>query len=153
MVEFHLRFCGGHFATNTTTHKIPRAGYYWPILFLDMHKFVRSCPQCDLFTGKQTMKALPLHPIVTQAPFQQWGLDFIGKFKDNSSNGSIDYFTKWLESIPTNNETNDLVMEFLEDKIITIFGVPAKIITNNGPTFSSSDISSFCFKYDIFLSH
>ena len=105
------------------------------------------------------MKALPLNPIVVQAPFQQWGLDFIGKFKDNSSNGysriliATDYFTKWVEAIPTKQETNAIVMDFLEDKIITRFGVPTRIITDNGPCFVSSEISYFCFKYGIVLSH
>ena len=70
MVEFHSGFCGGHFAAKTTTHKILRPGYYWPNLFSDVHKAVRVCPQCQLFTGKQQMKALPLNPIVVQAPFQ-----------------------------------------------------------------------------------
>ena len=105
------------------------------------------------------MKALPLNPIVVQAPFQQWGLDFIGKFKDNSSNGyswiltAADYFTKWVEAIPTKKATDAIVMDFLEDKIITRFGVPARIITDNGPCFVSSEMSSFCFKYGIILSH
>ena len=85
------------------------------------------------------MGALPLNPIVFQAPFQQWGLDFIDKFKDNLSNGyswiltTMDYFTKWVEAIPTKKATDAIVMDFLEDKIITRFGVPARIITDNGP--------------------
>ena len=87
MVEFHLGFCGGHFVARKTAHKILSAGYYWPNLFSDVHKSVIVFPQCQLFTGKQQMKALTLNPIVVQALFQQWGLDFIGKFKDNLSNG------------------------------------------------------------------
>ena len=69
MVEFQLGFCGGHFAASTTAHKIIRAGYYWPNLFSDVHKSVRVCPQCQLFTEKKQMKALPLNTIVVQAPF------------------------------------------------------------------------------------
>ena len=92
-------------------------------------------------------------------PFQQWGLEFIGKFKDNSSNGyswiltATDYFTKWVEAIPTKKANDAIVMDFLEDKIITRFGVPARIITDNGPCFVSSEMSSFYFKYGIILSH
>ena len=44
-------------------------------------------------------------------------------------------------------------MDFLEDKIITRFGVPTRIITDNGPCFVSSKMSSFYFKYGIVLSH
>jgi len=105
------------------------------------------------------MKAFPLNPIVVQAPFQQWGLDFIGKFKDNSRNSyssiltTTNYFTKWVEAIPTKKETDAIVMDFLEDKIITRLRVPARIITDNGACFVSCGMSSFCFKYGIVLSH
>jgi transposase InsO family protein len=120
---------------------------------------VRGCQQCQLFTGKQKLAALPLQPVVVEAPFQQWGLDFIGQFKDNSSNGytwiitATDYFTKWVEAIPTKSATDKVVMDFLEDRIITRFGVPAKITTDNAKAFSSTELSSFCFKYGIILSH
>jgi hypothetical protein len=32
MDEFHGGFFGGHFAAKTTTHKILRAGYCWPVI-------------------------------------------------------------------------------------------------------------------------
>jgi hypothetical protein len=41
------------------------------------------------------------------------------------------YFTGWVEAIPTKKATNKVVIEFLEDKIITRFGVPTKITTDN----------------------
>ena len=98
------------------------------------------------------MVALPLTPIVVLAPFQQWGLDFIGKFKDNSSNGfcwiltATDYFTKWVEAIPTKTATEKVDMDFIEDKIITRFGTPLKITTGDAKAFSSQEMNDFCFK-------
>jgi transposase InsO family protein len=112
-----------------------------------------------LFTGKQKLAALPLQLVVVEAPFQQWGLDFISQFKDNSSNGYTwiitvtNYFTKWVETIPTKSATDKVVMDFLEDKIITRFGVPAKITTDNAKAFNSTELSSFYFKYGIMFSH
>jgi hypothetical protein len=44
-------------------------------------------------------------------------------------------------------------MDFLEDRIITRFGVPSKIMTDNAKAFCSAEMSSFCFKYGIILSH
>lgn len=67
--EFHVGFCGGHYATRTTTHKILRVGYYWPTIFSDVHKFVRHCKPCQLFTGKQKLDALPLQPVMVEALF------------------------------------------------------------------------------------
>ena len=129
------------------------------LLLVDVHKMVRGCRQCQLFTGKPRLKALPLQPVVVQAPFQQWGLEFIDKFKDNSSNGycwiltATGYFTKWVEAIPTKKVADKVVMDFLENNIITRFGAPAKITTDNAKAFSSVEFTIFCFKYGIILSH
>jgi hypothetical protein len=92
---------------------------------------------------------LPLKPVIVEAPFQQWGLEFIGEFKDNSSNGyrwvltATDYFTRWVEAIPMKKETEEVVMSFLEDRIITRFGTPAKITTDNAKAFSSLSLAEF----------
>jgi len=48
----HKGFCGGHHAAQTTTHKILRAGYYWPTISHEVHIYVRLCQQCLLFAGK-----------------------------------------------------------------------------------------------------
>jgi len=90
--ELHSGLCGGHFSARTTTHKILRAGYYWPTLFSDTHAYFRSCESCQIFAGKRKLPALPLERVVVEAPFKQWGLDFVGEMmSENSSNG-----LKWI---------------------------------------------------------
>ena len=79
MSQFHSSDCGGHHYWLTTTHKILRAHYYWPFLFVDVYSYVKACDKCQRFTGKQHLKSLPLKPVVVTGPFQQWGLDFIGE--------------------------------------------------------------------------
>jgi transposase InsO family protein len=54
---------------------------------------------------------------------------------------------------PTKKATKEVVMKFLDEKIITRFGVPAKITTDNAKAFSSMALNEFCFKYGIVLSH
>jgi len=65
---------------------------------------------------------------------------------------ATDYFTKWVKAIPAKNATEKVIMGFVENNIITRFGVPAKITTDNAKAFNSK-FSSFCFKYGIVLSH
>ena len=35
----HYGHCGGHFVARTTAHKILRAVYYWPTVFVDTHRY------------------------------------------------------------------------------------------------------------------
>jgi hypothetical protein len=128
--EFHKGVCGGHHAWRDTAYKILRAGYYWPKLFSDVNAKVRACNPCQIFVGKQKLPALPLVPVKAEAPFQQWGLDFIGEINPHSSAQhkwiltATDYFTKWVEAIPTKRATDSVVIDFLEDHILSRFGCP-----------------------------
>ena len=62
-------------------------------------------------------------------PFEQWGLDIIGEIKSDSSLlhkyilTATDYFTRWVEAIPLRKINEDEVISFLQDHIMTRFGV------------------------------
>jgi hypothetical protein len=75
--DFHAGDCGGHLSWKTIANKILRVGFYWPTLFADVHQKVTSCHKCQVFEGKTKLLPFPLKPISVEAPFQQWGLDFI----------------------------------------------------------------------------
>jgi len=136
-----------------------RAGYYWPTIYKDVYQYVRTCNTCQTFTGRPKLPALPLQPVIIEAPFQQWGLDFIGKFKENSNNGfkwiltCTDYFTRWVEVVPLKVATSRVVIKFLEEHILTRFGCPIKITTDNAKAFDSLELTNFCFQHGITLSH
>jgi hypothetical protein len=158
MNDFHSGLCGGHYFWKTTAHKILRAGYYWPTLFPDVYREIRACIKCQKFSGKQQLKSLPLKPMVVSAPFQQWGLDFIGEIHPPSSGQhrwiltATDYFTKWIEAVPTRSTSHKVIISFLED-IIAMFGYPSKIFTDNTSPFRSEPLIKFCEQFGISLIH
>jgi hypothetical protein len=127
-------------------------------LFTDVCREVRDCIKCQTFSGKQQLKSLPLKPVVALAPFQQWGLDFIGEIHPPSSGQhrwiltATDYFTKWIEDVPTRRTSHKVIINFLED-IIAIFGCPNKIVTDNASPFQSEPLVKFCEQFGISLIH
>jgi hypothetical protein len=157
--QFHSADCGGHHYWKTTAHKILRAGYYWPFLFADVCSFVKSCDKCQRFTGKQQLKSLPLRPIVVNGPFQQWGLDFIGEINPASSGQhkwilvATDYFTKWIEAVPTRNATHQVVIKFLYENILSRFGCPKRLVADNAAVFKSEALMDICESMGIQLVH
>ena len=102
---------------------------------------------------------LPLVAIYVETAFQRRGLDFIGEINHVSSGThrwiltTTDYFTKWVEAIPTRQATDSVIIDFLLSNIISRFGCPRKIITNNAKAFTSSKLVKFCNDYNIILSH
>ena len=105
------------------------------------------------------MVSLPLNPISVEAPFQQWGLDFIGEINPNSSGQhkwiltATDYFTKWIEATPTRRATKEVIMDFIENNIFVRFGCPRQIVNDNAPAFKSKKMINFCHKYHIRPNH
>eukprot|EP00253_Pinus_taeda_P034932 PITA_34932 len=85
--------------------------------------------------------------------------DFIGEIHPSSSGQhrwiltAIDYFTKWIEAIPCRQANDSIIIQFLETNILSRFGSPEKIITDNVAAFKSKRMISFCQKYHITLGH
>ena len=105
------------------------------------------------------MLHLPFKPISIEISFQQWGLDFIGEIHPSSSAQhkwiltATDYFTKWIEAIPSSQATDTVIISFLESNIISRFGCPQKIITDNAATFKYKKMIDFFHEFHITLGH
>ena len=77
--DSHEGYYGGDHSWKVTTKKNLRARFYLPSLFSNVCKETTKFHQCHIFYGKRKVVPLPLNPISVEAPFQQWGLDFIGE--------------------------------------------------------------------------
>jgi transposase InsO family protein len=58
-----------------------------------------------------------------------------------------------VEAFPTGKATDSVVIYFLEENILSRFGYPRKIVTDNAQAFKSMEMVSFCQKYNIVLGH
>jgi hypothetical protein len=149
MFDFHDSLCGGHHFWRATAYKILRDGYFCPTLFTDVCAKIRACVKCQKFIKKQQLKSLPLKIVVASGPFQQWGLEFIGEINPASSGQhrwiltATDYFTKWIEVIPTRSASHKVVIGFLK-YIMERFGCPNRIITDNIAYFKAEPLVKFC---------
>ena len=75
--ELHDGPVGGHFAENTTPHKMLRASYYWPTLFKDAHTYAKNYKTSQISARREKRAVVPLQPVTVSRPFEQWGLDII----------------------------------------------------------------------------
>ena len=86
-------------------------------------------------------------------------LDFIGEINPHSSGHhkwilvATDYFTKWIEVIPTKNANHQVIIKFLNQNILTRFGCPTKLVTDNATTFRAEELVDMCESMGIQLVH
>jgi transposase InsO family protein len=62
---------------------------------------------------------------------------------------ATDYFSRWAEAIPLREVKSDNVINFLKRHIIYRFGIPRRIMSDNGKAFTSTKIARFASKYKI----
>jgi hypothetical protein len=82
----------------------------------------------------------PMFLIITVGPFTKWGIDFM-TLHSTSSNGHhyitvvVEYFTKWVEAMPTFINDGKATSLFIFNEIIARFDIPKEIFTNHGSHF------------------
>ncbi|GKV48228.1 hypothetical protein SLEP1_g55054 [Rubroshorea leprosula] len=155
--EVHEGVCGTHIGGRTLARKLLRHGYYWPTMVEDAQSYVKKCPTCQFNADDIHMPGEMLSSLTSLWPFAQWGVDLLGPFIKGKGGCTflvvaVDYFTKWIEAKPLSTTTERKIEEFLFNSILCRFGIPKRIIADNGPQFRAAALRSFCKDYGIELS-
>ena len=58
-----------------------------------------------------------------------------------------------MEAIPAKRATDKVIINFLQDNILSRFGFPRKLVTDNALAFKSKNMINFCEENKIILKH
>ncbi|XP_073037999.1 uncharacterized protein [Primulina eburnea] len=147
--EIHEGCCGEHLGATALSRKAILAGFCWPRMTQDAARFVQKCQGCQHHSNFHHRPAASLQPVFASCPFDQWGLDIVGPFPIARAQKkfllvAVDYFSKWVEAEPLARITKDEVMKFLWKIIVCRYGIPRKLISDNGRQFQGKKITSWC---------
>jgi transposase InsO family protein len=148
LTDLHEGECGSHSGARTLVGKAFRQGFYWPTALQDATHLVKHCEACQFHARQIHKPALELQTIPLSWPFAVWGLDILGPFPNavggyNHLYVAIDKFTKWVEVEAVTKINRHSAIKFMRG-IFARFGLPRKIITDNGTQFASSDFTEYC---------
>ena len=59
---------------------------------------------------------------------------------------AVDYFTKWVEVMPTFKNENETLASFFFNHVISQFGIPKEIVTDHGSHFQNQLMSKLTLK-------
>ena len=115
----------------------------------DVAEYVWKYEQCQRHAPLIHQPTGQLNLVSSAWPFAQWGLDILGPFPQATGNRrfvlvAIDYFTKWVETEALANIRDVDVKKFVWKNIITRFGVPNSLISDNGLQFDIKAFREFC---------
>ena len=153
MQALHSGPSGGHFAAITTINRIQSARYWWPFLIQDVKNYVGSCDQCQRTGAPAFQNHWPLTPIVPLAPFEKWGIDFIGPINSVSARKNryiilaTDYATKWVEARSSKRNDAATAAAFLFEEIMMCFGQPLELVSDRRKYFLNDVIYNITTRY------
>ena len=125
--------------------------FWWPGMANQMQQSITSCAHCLQHEGD--LSKVPLHLIVATAPMDILHVDFtsieitLGLNRPPKVANVLvfqDDFMKHVMAYVTPNQTATTVAKFLYQGYISIFGAPARLLSNWGANFTSSSIDEMC---------
>lgn len=140
--ELHESNTGGHFGIAKTISRL-KSRYYWIGLRRDVEFWCRNCHTCKARSGPVKKTRGPMQLYVVGAPFERIAVDILGPLPTSASGNRyitvvMDYFSKWPEAFATPDQTAETVIEGLVDNVITRFGVPFQLHSDQGRNFEAT---------------
>uniref|UniRef100_A0A2N9H6S9 Uncharacterized protein n=1 Tax=Fagus sylvatica TaxID=28930 RepID=A0A2N9H6S9_FAGSY len=119
LYEIHEGICGSHTGGRSLAHRAMSQGYWWPFMQSDAVRFGYWGPLPSAPGNKKFL-------IV-----------------------ATDYFTKWVEAEPLSHIREVDTKRFLWKSVITRFGIPWAVISDNGTQFEGKLFKGFCSELGI----
>ena len=96
---------------------------------------------------------MPLNNIQEVEIFDVWGIDFMGPFPHSFGKLyillTVDYVSKWVEVISTKKNDVKSVVQFVHRNILTQFGAPRCILSDEGSHFCNRVFASLLGEYNV----
>ena len=90
---------------------------------------------------------IPLISVNPSLTFKIWAIDFIGPFPIPTKRTgaryiitAVKYITKWAEAEPVDTCSSEIAAKFIYENIITRFGFPLTLISDQGTHFINKTI-------------
>ena len=122
-----------------------RSTVFWTGINRDIENLTASCPTCQKYQCSQTREPLMQLPV----PPRAWHTVATDLFHLGNAEYLIvaDYFSKYffIRKLPS-NQTSSKVISLLKE-IFGEHGIPTKVMSDNGPQYSSQAFKAFATEY------
>lgn len=130
-----------------------RTRYYWPGYHIHTNKYVAECTVCQKYRSSPLAKP-PLEHFKPSRPFDVIQCDVVGPLETTARGNKYilvitDIFSKWVEAFPLPAVTSRDFVDILVKHIVSRFGIPRQIHTDQGTNFTSRIVEDFCRSMNI----
>ena len=120
--------------------------FFWPHMAVQAKEHIGKCCPCLAFKARQPK--VPLGNIVATHPLELVHLYYLclepGKGLEENVLVITDHFTRYAQAYVTRTQTAQTMAKTLWDKLIAHYGLPEKILTDQGQNFESQLVADLC---------
>lgn len=119
----------------------------------DIRKYIGECHTCKASKSANYNQNTPIrNRQIADKPWSVIAIDFIGLLPRSKAGNNyiltiVDCFSKYTIIQPCREATAAKLVEAIENEVFLTFGVPAKIICDNGTQFRSKIFAELCETY------
>jgi len=124
-----------------------RQAVFWPNISSDIKNMIRSCPECAVHLPSHQKEPWLVQPPSTR-PFECVGVDLF-KYAGNEYIVMVDRYSGWINVAKCGPSATTSKVIYLLKQWMTDFGIPEKLISDNGPQFSSMEFKNWTNKWGI----
>ena len=146
--KMHCSVFGGHLGTKKTISKIQEK-HYWFNMREDVKLWIK---QCDICARNKRLLKQPkalIGDMRTGAPMDRICMDIMGPLPESHRGNKYiqvitDGFTKWVELRAIPDQTAETCASHLVDAVISRFGCPLTVHTDQGRNYTGNVIKELC---------
>ena len=141
-----------HLGITKTKNRILRY-FYWPSLFKDVEKYVKTCDVCQRLVGR-LYKAPMCKPPVIEQPFKRISIDITGPIRRKTQSGNVfiltvvDHATHFPEAYPIPDHCAKTIACCMMD-YFSRYGIPEEILHDLGTEFTSELFQTFLHYFGV----
>jgi hypothetical protein len=141
--------CAGHHGRDETIRKLQLGGHSWPTRYVDVARYIASCPTCQRHRLQMKNPYTQYKTILTDAPlFGRWHMDFLTITTPCEFTGATKILvmqeerSRYVMLHACKQETAiECVIAFLHT--FAIFGIPESIRSDNAPDLKDAAVKLF----------
>lgn len=147
--EHHNDKLAGHFGVLKTVGRLRESPYYWPRMKQSVEDWIRRCDVCCTTKPALKKEVASMGKLLTGAPLERVAVDVMGPLPVTDRGNKYlvvigDYFTKWMEAVPTPDHKADTIARTLITHFVSKFGIPLSLHSDQGRDFESQLFKEMC---------
>lgn len=151
--EYHDSPTAGHYGVERTMKRITNR-YFWPGMRRYIQEYVRRCVSCQKYKTQNLKPAGLVQTPPYNQRFEVLSIDLFGPLPETANGNRWIYIiedtaTKWVELFTLKEATAVACAKILVEDLFLRYGLPRKIISDNGVQFVSDVMQQVMYILDV----